>query len=175
MYFEISGIIKARWSDFQVRVISKTGEIARLSRFDLPEVKILNKKKQYFQVQIFKFQAIKPSFWSILAEKPEPLEDIDVSVISSENKEKLGKLSKTGEKGEKFEIDGSSDKAERTAMDEVVITMPGFDVQYSKVIESELEPILAKVQDHDLNGLAITCINVTSDKFFYIKQTQIKI
>ena len=61
-YFEISGVIKARWSDFQVREISKTGEIARLSRFDLPEVKILNKKKQDFQAQNFKFQANKPSF-----------------------------------------------------------------------------------------------------------------
>ena len=32
----------------------------------------------------------------------------------------MGKLSKTGEKGEKFEIEGSSDKAERTAIHKAV-------------------------------------------------------
>ena len=32
----------------------------------------------------------------------------------------MGKLSKTGEKGEKFEIDGSSDKAERTAIHKAI-------------------------------------------------------
>ena len=65
-YFEISGVIKARWSDFHVREISKTGEIARLSRFDLPEVKILNKKNKIFKLKISNFKLISRLFESFL-------------------------------------------------------------------------------------------------------------
>ena len=48
-------------------------------------------------------------------------------------------------------VEVTAENIKNHTMDEVVITMPGFDVQYSKVIESELEPILAKVQDNQLN------------------------
>lgn len=57
-------------------------------------------------------------------------------------------------------VEVTAENIKNHSMDEVVITMPGFDVQYSKVIESELEPILAKVPD-----LHLICYNMYKHYF----------
>ena len=63
----------------------------------------------------------------------------------------VGDFVQPGENEKLKVVEVTAENIKNHTMDEVVITMPGFDVQYSKVIESELEPILAKVQDHHLN------------------------
>ena len=100
-----------------MREISKNGEIARLTSFDAP------------------------------AEKAEPVEEIDVSMISEPIKTKLEKLSKTGEKGEKFEIDGSTDKIERTAIHRAVKHL--FKNLETKTVGDKIEVSRPKNQRKD--------------------------
>ncbi|KAK5644034.1 hypothetical protein RI129_007879 [Pyrocoelia pectoralis] len=92
-----SGVIKARFSDFHVNEINKSGQIAKLTDLSLPK----------------DFQPVAPS---------DEVTDEDTSLLSLEIWEKLRELAKCEEEEEKhFEIDaGEFDKERRTRIHESI-------------------------------------------------------